>query len=187
MSSSHDVLSQLLDDVIDIYIEDTRDAQRGPSLAAFVCCIEENLPPDVLSELRELLGFAGEDGEGEEEESWLSPLYELRFPAKEEDEEGERFSPRECSICERRCKLTRHHVYPRETHTHHRFRLVPVKELSKTIDVCNMCHRSLHRMFTNLELAESYHSLDLLMADEKMQRYAKWASSQGDRQNGKVK
>lgn len=185
--SSGDFLS-LLDDVVELYIEEARESECEPALNTFVTYIEDNLPPEVLCELRQLLGFDDEEEDKDEQDSWLTPLYELRFPSKEE-EEDERggFGPRECSICDRRCKLTRHHLIPRETHTNHRFRDLPVKELSKTIDVCGMCHRSIHRMFTNMELAESFNSLDQLMSDERMQRYAKWASSQGDRQNSKVK
>ena len=188
---NNQVISALLDETIDVYVEDHRDNGLALSTATFVVFVQENLPPDVLLSLQIMLGVGDDDDDAEG--SWLADLFEMRFPSKEEDEDGisgdggTRGSSKECSICERQCKLTRHHVYPKETHTLHRFRSLSIAELSFTIAICKMCHATIHRLYTNLELAESFHSLQLLLDDEKMQRYARWASSQGDRQNGRIR
>jgi hypothetical protein len=51
------------------------------------------------------------------------------------------------------------------------------QELSSTILICRMCHSTIHRFFTNIELAKEYHSLDLLLSNEKLYKYSKWANS----------
>jgi len=50
-----------------------------------------------------------------------------------------------------------------------------------------MCHTTIHRFFTNQELAENFHSIDLLLTNDKFLRYAKFASQQKDTRTMKVR
>ena len=51
--------------------------------------------------------------------------------------------------------------------------------LNKTIPVCGMCHGTIHRFFSNAELSADFFTLDRLMANERIYKYAAWASKQG--------
>ncbi|CAM9438962.1 unnamed protein product, partial [Ectocarpus fasciculatus] len=74
-------------------------------------------------------------------------------------------------------KLTKHHTIPREMHERVAKKLgTPKDVLNQTILVCRMCHSTIHRFFTNKELALEYNTLDSLVEDERIQKYAKWAS-----------
>lgn len=82
-----------------------------------------------------------------------------------------------CEICERFVSRTKHHLIPKEMHRGLLGRF-DREELGKTVNICRMCHSTVHRFFTNEELARHYNSIDALLSDEKMYRYASWASKQ---------
>lgn len=84
--------------------------------------------------------------------------------------------------------LTRHHLIPRELHQQIAKKKGYTQEfLNKTISICRMCHSTVHRFYTNRELANTYNTLEILMSEEKMIKYAKWASTQIGRGNLKTK
>ena len=83
-----------------------------------------------------------------------------------------------CLVCERATSLTRHHVFPKETHKTLLKKGFVETELAETIAICKMCHRTIHRFFSNDLLASDYYSLELLLSDEKFFKYAKWAGKQ---------
>jgi len=50
--------------------------------------------------------------------------------------------------------------------------------LKRTCTICRSCHSAIHRTYPNMVLATDYSTTDLLMQDEKIYKYCKWASKQ---------
>jgi hypothetical protein len=50
--------------------------------------------------------------------------------------------------------------------------------LHNTCDICRQCHTTLHRTYTNMELALNYNSVERLLEDERISKFCKWASKQ---------
>ena len=50
--------------------------------------------------------------------------------------------------------------------------------LSKTCNICRPCHSTVHKLHSEVELAESYSTIDLLLLDEELLKFCKWASKQ---------
>lgn len=80
----------------------------------------------------------------------------------------EYLSSNQCELCERVMPIHHHHLYPKEEHK----RLIKRKKmdkkylLSNTACVCNPCHSAIHRIFTNRQLADSYHTIEDLVEDQ---------------------
>lgn len=81
-----------------------------------------------------------------------------------------------CQLCERRVSATtRHHLIPRTLHANKWFKKrFSREELHATVDLCRDCHRQIHQFFTPKELGRTYHSLEKLLADARMQRFVEW-------------
>ena len=128
------------------------------------------LLPEVLLVLEDIHG----------DTSFLVEIWKERFDnsALDLDENMDLIEDGCCLVCERKVRLTRHHLYPREIHRSLIKKGYDAADLNNTIAVCRLCHSTIHRFWSNEELAKSYHSLELLMADPKYYKYAKWASGQ---------
>ena len=50
--------------------------------------------------------------------------------------------------------------------------------LSKTCNICRPCHSTVHKLHSEMELAESYSTIDKLLEDEELVKFCKWASKQ---------
>lgn len=50
--------------------------------------------------------------------------------------------------------------------------------LTTTCDICRPCHDTVHRTHDNITLALSFNTIDQLLQDEKIAKFAKWASKQ---------
>lgn len=50
--------------------------------------------------------------------------------------------------------------------------------LQLTADICRPCHSAIHRTHDNMELANHYSTVELLLKDEQIFKFAKWASKQ---------
>mmetsp|Transcript_78969 Transcript_78969/g.211966 ORF Transcript_78969/g.211966 Transcript_78969/m.211966 type:complete len:184 (+) Transcript_78969:144-695(+) len=165
----------LFEDTVALAFEEgaTRDCD------AFVKFMHDMLPEDVMSNFEDVCGSS----------SILEDIWCERYkprPANDEEEFPFEFrtEDRSCVMCERdTVALTRHHVYPREIHSHLLKKGMEKEQLNHTIAVCGMCHSAIHRFFTNEELAEEYNTLDKLLSNEKMFRFAAWASSQTKRKH----
>jgi len=84
-----------------------------------------------------------------------------------------------CAICGRAAPVTRHHLVPRSQHARLRKRLARRKEerdLAVTIPLCAACHSTVHQTFSEKEMAESFASLESLLADERIARWRDWLS-----------
>ena len=106
-------------------------------------------------------------------------IWKERFEKKDslDEDNDEMIECGECLLCERNVKLTRHHLIPRETHKNMLKKGKTRDLLNKTIPVCRLCHSAIHRFFSNTELACEYNTYEKLMEDERVFRFARWASS----------
>ena len=176
-------LAELFDDVLDLFSEDVRSGSVLNSYAVFKSHVEDNLPPEALTDIKALLGADEDDEDDEDVEGggFLRVIYDERFKPADPDDDEETFGDFGrrllCEICERLTKLTRHHLFPKQLHSKLEHK-VSATELYKTITICRMCHSTVHRLFSNDELAEDFHSLESLMSTPQMQKYAGWASKQ---------
>jgi hypothetical protein len=88
-----------------------------------------------------------------------------------------------CELCQRdNQSLSEHHLIPREVHSKQRFiRRFGKKEMkARKAMLCRLCHkRGVHELIPdNKELADKFNTIELLMADERIQRHVKWVQKQ---------
>jgi hypothetical protein len=74
-----------------------------------------------------------------------------------------------CSLCGRFQPTSRHHLAPRARGGKNG----PITPL------CGACHRQLHALYSNRELAERLASLDALRADARVAAYLRWVEKAG--------
>jgi len=90
-----------------------------------------------------------------------------------------------CPMCERVVPLTFHHLRPRITHSKYVKQGFSKEQLLTTgIDVCRACHSQIHTLFSNEELAKSFYTLELLLENEKVQKWVKYISKQRPTKHG---
>ncbi|MFQ3543821.1 HNH endonuclease [Halobacillus rhizosphaerae] len=74
-----------------------------------------------------------------------------------------------CDLCHRKSgKTTVHHLIPRQYGGTE----------GPTAVLCSACHRQVHALFTNAELAGFYHTLERLADHPSMIKYLKWIKKQ---------
>ena len=165
------VLNELLEETCQC----AEESGATSDLSSFKQFVEDMIPLDVLELLYN------------EANASLDDIWEEKYNTSVANSDEFNVEETSCEICEREIKLTRHHLIPREMHERISKKTGATKIcLNRTISVCRMCHSSIHRFFTNSELAETYHTLDALMDDDRMVKYARWASSLTGRGNMKV-
>lgn len=80
-----------------------------------------------------------------------------------------------CPICNREIPTgaeSRHHLIPETNKSvKNKYSTVAKKE---TVDLHQVCHRKIHSVLTNKELAQIYNSIDLIAAHQEIQKFAKW-------------
>lgn len=177
MTDKLTILNELLEETLQC----AEESECTARLDTFTRFVEDMLPPDVLEILYKEAHASLEDIWNERYPP-LAPAQELEDHAEEDAADEELVEDGCCVLCYRETKLTRHHTIPREMHERVAKRLGTSKAvLNQTIPVCRMCHNAIHRFFTNKELALELHTLELLQENEKIQKYAKWASGLGRR------
>jgi hypothetical protein len=96
----------------------------------------------------------------------------------------------ECQMCARTTRLTFHHLVPKETHHRYLGKGLPdgladqIPDAEPTrhflhshgVSLCRPCHSTVHRFAPNGVLAQRFHTLDRLLAQEPLQRWAKYAA-----------
>lgn len=83
-----------------------------------------------------------------------------------------------CELCGREVEeRTVHHLTPKDKGGAHK----------DTALLCRACHRQIHALFTNKELADHYDTLGKLKKQEQMQRFLKWIRRQSPHKKVKVK
>ncbi len=74
-----------------------------------------------------------------------------------------------CKLCERKeIELTVHHLIPKEEGG----------AFLKTALLCKACHKQIHTLYSNKEIALRLYSIPLLKDDEEMKGYLKWIKKQ---------
>lgn len=74
-----------------------------------------------------------------------------------------------CELCEREVnKITQHHLTPREVGG----------RFLDTANLCIPCHKQIHALYTNRDLALRLNSISRLRDDEKIARYLKFIRKQ---------
>lgn len=171
----YDLAYQLLDETL-LLLEEEEEKSRLNEKDYFLEQVSLYLPPEVL------VFFST---------AFLEEIWEDRFQVNAVNDAEEEIpwnsgfkKPRICEICEREgIPLTRHHLYPRDLHKMlmKRHGLTKEKLDTSLLTVCRMCHSTLHRTFTNEELALQYNTLEALFESERIVKYAQWASHQSSR------
>lgn len=80
-----------------------------------------------------------------------------------------------CAMCDNICLLTRHHLIPRTVHPIYLKRGLTKGFLSTCVDICRKCHSAVHRLYSEPVLAESYNTLEKLLADPSIQKWISYA------------
>lgn len=86
-----------------------------------------------------------------------------------------------CELCDRHQPLTWHHLIPRAVHTKSRFikRFGKDEMRSRGIRICRLCHNGIHDLVpSEKELAESYYTKELLLADPRIRKHVEWVRKQ---------
>lgn len=78
-----------------------------------------------------------------------------------------------CQLCNRDVQqLTVHHLIPRQTVKRKQ------SDPGPTIDICSPCHRQVHALYSNLELAKYLNTIDKLKSEPKMIKFLNWIRKQ---------
>jgi len=76
-----------------------------------------------------------------------------------------------CELCNRQVdSVTRHHLLPKQEGGRY----------SETVDLCQPCHSTIHRTFTNRELARGFTSVQALQQAEPLQKYLNWIKNKSN-------
>jgi 5-methylcytosine-specific restriction endonuclease McrA len=85
-----------------------------------------------------------------------------------------------CALCGREVDvLTEHHLKPRSR--------LKKKETTQIIKICSACHRQLHALFTNAELAKGFDSVERLRDEPRMAKFLDWVRKQDPNRQIKVR
>ncbi|WP_066426851.1 HNH endonuclease [Anabaena sp. 4-3] len=79
----------------------------------------------------------------------------------------------QCELCERKmADLTVHHLVPRQNTKRKK------QDPGPTVDICSACHRQIHALFDNKQLAKEFNTLDKLKQQPQMQKFLAWVRKQ---------
>lgn len=75
--------------------------------------------------------------------------------------------------------ISDHHLIPRTTHCNKRVaKMFTAEQMDFTVDMCQPCHKAVHTFWSEKQLALEVNTLDLIRADERMQRHIQWVRKQ---------
>jgi len=81
----------------------------------------------------------------------------------------------DCELCERSQDLTFHHLIPKTLHKNKWFKKnFTRQEMGKGIDICNDCHKAIHKFIGEKDLGRNYFTKELLMEHEKVRSFVRW-------------
>lgn len=85
-----------------------------------------------------------------------------------------------CALCRRAVPLlTRHHLVPRKLHARPRVRKsFPKSARDETIPLCRPCHKQVHALLTEPQLAREFNTPEKLAAHPDLARFIEWISRQ---------
>ena len=67
-----------------------------------------------------------------------------------------------CPICETFVGTSKHHIVPKS------------KKGKDIVLICDSCHKQIHSIFTNDELAKQFFTIEKLKQNENVQKWIKW-------------
>ena len=83
-----------------------------------------------------------------------------------------------CELCGRKkLNTTTHHLIPKEEGGRY----------MDTVMLCIPCHKMVHALYTNKELAVRLNTLEAMKEDEKLSRFITWVQKQGGGNDIKVR
>ncbi|KHF37767.1 hypothetical protein [Halalkalibacter okhensis] len=83
-----------------------------------------------------------------------------------------------CQLCNRdKVEITVHHLTPKEEGGTH----LP------TVDLCIPCHKQIHAVYTNKEIALRLMTLERLKDDERLKKFVKWIQKQPPQASVKIR
>lgn len=78
-----------------------------------------------------------------------------------------------CELCCREMdKLTVHHLIPRQYSKRKKLDIGP------TINICSACHKQIHALFDNKQLAKELNTLAKLQQEPKIKKFLSWIKKQ---------
>lgn len=85
-----------------------------------------------------------------------------------------------CALCERMVSaLTRHHLIPRTLHQRPRIRKMTSRDQRlAVILLCRPCHKQIHAVLSEVELARDYANREALAAHPEIARFVEWVRRQ---------
>ena len=90
-----------------------------------------------------------------------------------------------CALCKRETPLTEHHLTPKQAtrrkSKRHR------SDLGPTLLLCMACHKQIHKLYSNRELANYYSTLEDLQGSEELMKFVKWVSKQDPNKRVRVR
>ena len=90
--------------------------------------------------------------------------------------------PSRCELCGREVRLlTQHHLIPRAEHKRKKKRDDMTRDfLNTVISICAPCHKNIHAVLTERELADDYNTAGKLLAHPMIAKFTAWVRKQGD-------
>ena len=87
-----------------------------------------------------------------------------------------------CALCGRAVAfLTQHHLIPRTEHKRKKKREGLTQEfLNSVIWICAPCHKNIHAVLTERELADEYNAVDKLRGFPAIRKFTAWVRKQAD-------
>ena len=88
-----------------------------------------------------------------------------------------------CELCERsKQHITKHHQIPKSINRiSNRIKrngkiyiIYKGKEYLETVSLCGLCHKQIHALFTEKELANKYNTIVKLKANAQVKRFIEW-------------
>ena len=79
---------------------------------------------------------------------------------------------KKCELCGSDKNITKHHLIPQQVSRHKNKYLK--NDESNFLWICEECHSQIHALFTNQQLKELYNTKELLLANEKFNKYVQW-------------
>lgn len=85
--------------------------------------------------------------------------------------------PRRCELCHRRVPVTTvHHLFPKTLHRNKKIRACYDGGWlrAQTVDLCKPCHKQLHALISEKEMASHYHTIPRLLLHPEVARFVEW-------------
>ena len=84
-----------------------------------------------------------------------------------------------CEMCGRRAALSFHHLIPRKVHRRKRFKKnFSRAQLAGGINICQLCHRGVHKLYDEMTLAMHLETKEKLVTDPAICKHVNWVRKQ---------